>query len=255
MFSSLPAFDHAAICAPNIEALVDNFEALGFSVQQGGGNGPLISAIVPFSDNTYLELSASRSPMLRQCMRFARSLGFLPRLISKAPTDTKRRFAPWLCADRGFIDWAVMVEDMGRLVSRAREDGIECYDPGPFRRVAPGYEEPTWQLASAIDRALPFLIEDDEGSVPRISPKASRDHANGATRISRLVVAVDEPQTYESYLTRYLGRSDLLTRVDAVPASDGHVGLVRMDITAAVSQAQQLDPALTFGAEIYLVPA
>jgi catechol 2,3-dioxygenase-like lactoylglutathione lyase family enzyme len=165
----LMGIDHVVILVPELEAAVESYTRLGFTVVPGGRhNVATHNALIAFQDGTYLELIA---------------------FWEDAP---KHRWQRFLALGGGLVDYCMRTDDLGGDVARLRAAGIAMSEDQPMSRLRPDGYRLEWKLALATETqgVTPFLIED-------VTPRAERvprqtEHANRATGIATLTVAVGD---------------------------------------------------------------
>ena len=175
----LPYLDHVLIGVRDLESSASVFaDRLGFTLTPEGihpGRGTHNRLAVLASE--YLELIAVRD---------AAEGVFRPSL---------NRF---LESSEGLYMFAIGTDDLDGTVSKMRRSGVGVSDPTPGARAAsdgaPGY---TWRSAAVAADATPgsetFLIQHDVAIEDRYTvPANPTRHANGATRVHRLVLAVHD---------------------------------------------------------------
>lgn len=180
--------DHLVIVVRELEAAIEAYRALGFSVQPGGvhGDGASHNALIGFADGSYLELFAF--------------------LDTTAP-----RHPAWLATlDRGggISDLCLRTDDLAAEVRRLQAAGLPYPDPVPMSRRRPDGRVIAWRLsvpARTARRWLPFLIEDDTAREWRVPTGDAATHPNGATGIARVDVQVSGPSAIVGELARALG--------------------------------------------------
>jgi len=171
--------DHIVIAVHDLEATIADYAALGFNVQRGGDHPgrSTHNALVVFADGSYLELIAWKSP---------------------APQERW-----WQILQRrgeGIVDFALLPADTGDTVAQAAQRGLVLEGPLDGGRVRPDGERLRWQTARPATHDLPFLCGDITPRALRVPEGEVRVHANGATGVASLVLAV---QDLEASLLRY----------------------------------------------------
>jgi hypothetical protein len=163
-----------------------------------------------------------------------------------------------------------------------RRAGVAIDDPSPLSRVRPDGYQLKWVLSiprEAHKGVVPFLIQDETPREERV-PRQHR-HANGATGIGVLTVAVDDLATVRGWYENCLGRpGQPIVRADLAaagvrftvgphtielltprePASPLTGWLAQRGsspyaatLTTAAAAAGPLDPSRTLGARLSLV--
>jgi catechol 2,3-dioxygenase-like lactoylglutathione lyase family enzyme len=163
----LRGIDHAVILVPDLDAAVEAYARLGFTVVPGGRhNVATHNALIAFQDGAYIELIA---------------------FWEHAPAHRWHRF---LALGGGLVDYCMRTDNLDADVEALRSAGIAMSERQPMSRPRPdGYRlEWSLSLATGTQGITPFLIEDATPREERL-PRQDR-HANGVTGISRLTIAV-----------------------------------------------------------------
>ena len=183
------ALDHVVLVVTNLKRAIAQFQSKGFTVVEGGTNGPTHNALITFADGTYIELIALRSLATRAIFRllFMTSLLSLRRLVKQ---DFKTRLFRWFGGPKGFSDICFRVTDLDAFQARCAEMRFPLTTTGEFRRQRPDGIDVRWRLAGAIDDSQAFFIEDITPIKYRIPEGKSRKHANGAIGITRVTSGV-----------------------------------------------------------------
>ncbi|HLX04167.1 MAG TPA: VOC family protein [Candidatus Binatus sp.] len=98
-------------------------------------------------------------------------------------------------------------DDLAADVESMRRAGAKVGNPFSLTRDRPDGYHLSWVLATPeppFNGQLPFLIKDDTPRDERVPRE--RSHANGATGIRTLVIAVDDPGATSRCYARVLGR-------------------------------------------------
>jgi len=171
--------DHIVIAVHDLEATIADYTALGFSVQRGGDHPgrSTHNALVVFADASYLELIAWKTP---------------------APQE--RWWQILHKRGEGIVDFALLPSNTGEAVAQAAGRGLVLEGPLDGGRVRPDGEQLRWQTARPTTHDLPFLCGDITPRALRVPEGEVRVHANGATGVASLVVAV---QDLDASLLRY----------------------------------------------------
>lgn len=259
--------DHLVIFVSDLERAQADYAALGFTVRFGGEHpgGITHNALVVFADGAYLELIAFRRP------------------------DPANRW--WRVGDaagEGFVDFALLPDDVAATVAAAKARGLELEGPIPGGRLRPDGERLEWQTARSARPDVPFLCGDLTPRRLRVQEGEVRRHPNGVTGVAALTVAVEN---VEASLARYLAYLGLdatgedgpasrvlaglgiraatlplgevaLTLVSPLPGATGPVGDAlrtrgegpfALALRSDTGREASLDPALTHGARLELV--
>ena len=183
------ALDHVVLVVTNLKRASAQFQSNGFTVVEGGTNGPTHNALITFADGTYIELIALRSLATRAIFRLLSVTGSLGlrRLVKQ---DFKNRLFRWFGGPKGFSDICFRVTDLDAFHARCAEMRFPLTATGEFRRQRPDGIDVRWRLAGAIDDSQAFFIEDITPIKYRIPEGKSRKHANGAIGITRVTSGV-----------------------------------------------------------------
>lgn len=178
----LIGIDHLVIAVSALDAAIATYRALGFTVVPGGRH-PIgtENALIAFRDGSYLELIAFLEPR------------------------PQHRWYQRLQQGGALIDYCLATDDLSGDARALRDAGVALADPRPLSRVRPDGYELRWVLAIPDEHAgvAPFLIEDETPRGERVP--AARTHANGATGMRALTVAVDDAATVRGWYERAPG--------------------------------------------------
>jgi catechol 2,3-dioxygenase-like lactoylglutathione lyase family enzyme len=165
----LCGIDHVVILVPELEAAVESYRRLGFTVVAGGRhNVATHNALIAFQDGAYIELIA---------------------FWEDAP---KHRWQRFLALGGGLVDYCMRTDDLRGDVARLRAAGVAMSEDQPMSRLRPDGYRLEWKLALATETqgVTPFLIEDVTPREERL-PRETK-HANGVTGIATVTVAVGD---------------------------------------------------------------
>lgn len=192
----LNGIDHLVIVVPELEAAIASYRGLGFTVVPGGRH-PIgtHNALIAFGDGAYLELIAFFEP------------------------NAQHRWYQRLEQGGGLIDFCLQTDDLAGDVGAFREAGVAIADPRPLSRVRPDGYELRWVLSipEAHAGVAPFLIEDETPRHERV-PRATA-HANGATGIRVVAVAVSDVPPVRRWYERAPGAKVAPVERDDLAAS------------------------------------
>ena len=165
------ALDHVVIAVGDLEQAIADYRSLGFTVTPGGRHPGRTShnALIVFEDGAYIELIAWT-----------------------APNDAERWNVVHRAHGDGFMDFALIPEDLPRATAEAQARGLPLDGPIDGGRVRPDGVELKWQTARQATFDLPFFCADVTPRSLRVPEGQVRQHANGARGISTVVVAVNE---------------------------------------------------------------
>jgi hypothetical protein len=176
--------DHVVLVALDLDRVVAEHRARGFTVTPGGEHvgGLSHNALVGFNDGSYLELIAFHD-------------------LEKA--RGKHSWAPVAERGGGWADFALSSDDLtadaaalGPLVVRPPEDG---------GRARPDGVRIGWRVARLV-APLPFLIQDTTKRGLRVPHGEQAVHGNGVKGIARVVLGAVDPSSvagrYEALRSR-----------------------------------------------------
>lgn len=212
--------DHIVILVEDVAQATTHYTARGFSVTPGGEHtdGATHNALVALADGSYLELIAFKR---------------------EAP---EHRWWRHVARGAGLIDWALLPTDIAADIADARDRGVSYSGPIEGGRMRPDGQELRWQTGLPPTDDLPFLCADVTARTLRVPQGAAQHHANGATGIIEIAVAVANLQrsatryaallglnyepTASDECSFYLGNTALVLRTVADPADEGIAGLM-----------------------------
>lgn len=179
----LLGIDHLVIVVSDLEHAAKDYEGLGFTVVPGGKH-PVGShnMLISFADGSYLEI-----------------IGF----YREAPDH---RWWDALAKGERLVDYCMQTDHLQSDTIKLRDAGVAINDPVPWSRKRPDGYELKWLLSLATGGhrgVAPFLIEDVTPRTERI-PQGCR-HANGASGIGTLTVAVGELAHVQRWYEAALG--------------------------------------------------
>lgn len=163
------ALDHIVIAVADLDAAYADYAKLGFTVIRGGehANGITHNVLVVFQDGAYLELIAWKRP------------------------DPGMRWSDvYQASGEGFVDYALLPDDIAAVVSGAQSRGLDIEDPRPGGRNRPDGERLEWKTARSPGSDVPFLCGDVTPRRLRVQEGDVRRHRNGVTGIAAITVAV-----------------------------------------------------------------
>ena len=225
----LTRIDHVMICVPELARGIDAYTRIGFDVYPGGAHtGRATHNAIAFQQDDYLELLSLRD---------------LDAPVTPGSSDA--RLAEFLARGGGFRYVAVQSDDLAADVEAMRRRGVDVSDPADGARRAPGGQELRWRAAGlGAGNPLPIFF------VQHLTPLAERrrqvaragEHPNGALRLDRVYIAVDDVAASARTYARVLGVAVPKTQRGAVIKADmtvfdlGPTGLT-------VAQPAELGPA------------
>ncbi len=195
------SLDHVVVLVDDLDQAVADYTALGFTVFPGGVHTGEVShnALICFADGTYLEL-----------FRFMRT-------VEGHQWWHHQGHGP------GLIDVALLPRDIDADVAAARSRGLTIDGPDDGGRLRPDGVRLAWKAASPTAVDLPFLCADVTPRSLRVP--AAPVHANGATSIAEVGIAVHDPTASAARYAALLGRHDQTATV--------HVGGTRLRLDDA----------------------
>ena len=190
------ALDHIVIAVADLDAAFADYTALGFTVIRGGehANGITHNVLVVFQDGAYLEL-----------------IGW------KKPEPGNRWSDIFHSHGEGFVDHALLPDDIAGIVSRAQSRGLDIADPISGGRNRPDGQRLEWQTARSPKPDVPFLCGDVTPRAGRVQEGDVRRHPNGVAGVASLTVAVNDVDVSAKRYAALLG-------VEVPAAADGLVG-------------------------------
>jgi len=201
--------DHAVIAVDDLDAAVQNYRALGFTVVRGGvhANRATHNALITFADETYLELLAA---------------------TGEPPIPGAIDFGALLSGGEGLAGYALRADDLDAEIARLRAVGLAAGDAIPGERRRADGTVIRWKLALLDGGFAPFLIQDvtpREGRITR--DPAVTTHANGAQGLRGLEIVVRELDAAAERYARLFGAPP-----EAASASAGRIGCVTLRAAA-----------------------
>ena len=259
--------DHLVILVRDLDAAVENYRRLGFTVAPGGrhADGATHNALVVFKDDTYLELVAFTSRWMLARLRLLRYLDLLDRFVPEEPSfgcRLRRRGA----VTEGLVDYALVpdADDATRQIAEARARGLEIDGPFPGGRTRPDGQRVAWQFGFPHDQSLPFLCADTTSRQLRVPEGDVRTHANGALAIASVTIEVPDLHVASRRYGQLLG-DDPAREAEGQAVFSAGTSIVLhqrqaargpMQVTLEVAEGKAvgpLDRRLTEGVEIDLV--
>ncbi|KPF62603.1 hypothetical protein IP69_20200 [Bosea sp. AAP35] len=168
------SIDHIVIAVSDLDRATADYIALGFTVLPGGAH-PRGSrnALVVLGDGAYLEIIAFSRPV--------------------------SGFRWWEVLDRagsGLVDYAVLpAVTLDADLAQARAGGITIEGPIAGERLQSDGTRIAWRSARPPEPDIPFICEDVTPRALRVPQGEARRHANGVTGIAGITVAVRDLAT------------------------------------------------------------
>lgn len=170
-------FDHAIIAVLDLNAAIEDFQALGFNAFYGGkhADGKTHNGLIVFEDGGYLELLAPTNPNFMETME----------------TVDLNSFLDFMARGDGWAGFALLVDDVEAAAEGMRARELAISGPTPNSRLRPDGEKIAWRIISIDDSRTPFFIQDETPRVLRVPDDPDKiTHANGATGVVGMSVAV-----------------------------------------------------------------
>ncbi len=162
--------DHVVIAVADLDKAFSDYGRLGFTVIRGGehANGITHNVLVVLGDGAYLELIAWKRP------------------------EPGNRWSDVFARDgAGFVDYALLPDDIAAVVAQAQGRGLDIEDPQPGGRARPDGARLEWRTARSPRADVPFLCGDVTPRALRVQEGDVRRHANGITGIAGITVAAE----------------------------------------------------------------
>lgn len=205
--------DHVVIAVADLDQAMLDYTSLGFTVLRGGehpGRGSH-NALVVLADGAYLELIAFTRPV--------------------------PEFRWWQVLDRGgegLVDFALLPDDIDKVVAAARARGLAIEAPEDGARARPDGVRLAWKTARAATSDVPFLCGDVTPRPLRVPEGDMRTHPNGVIGVGEIVVAVRDIAASVQHYTAYLGA--------AVEAGASGAGLHKATLRLSGSTVTLISP-------------
>ncbi|MFE1601054.1 VOC family protein [Methylobacterium sp. ID0610] len=178
------SLDHLVIAVADLDRAFADYAALGFTVIRGGEhqNGITHNVLVVLQDGAYLELIAFRRP------------------------DPGNRWSEvFHRAGEGFLDHALLPDDIDAVVAAAQGRGLDIADPVAGGRHRPDGARLDWKTARSPGSDVPFLCGDVTPRALRVQEGAVRHHPNGVTGVASVTVAVRDVEAARARYAALLG--------------------------------------------------
>ena len=165
------ALDHIVIAVADLDRAFADYTKLGFTLIRGGehANGVTHNVLVVFADGAYLELIAF-----------------------KRPDPDNRWSRVYEQAGEGFVDYALLPDNIDTVVAAAQRRGLDMADPEPGGRHRPDGARLEWKTARSPRSDVPFLCGDVTPRSLRVQEGEVRRHANGVAGVAALTIAVHD---------------------------------------------------------------
>ncbi|RVU19811.1 VOC family protein [Methylobacterium oryzihabitans] len=191
------SLDHLVIAVADLDRAFADYAALGFTVIRGGehANGITHNVLVVLEDGSYLELISFRRPQ---------------------PGD--RWSDVYHRAGEGFLDHALLPDDIDAVAAAAQARGLDIADPVSGGRLRPDGARLDWKIARSPGSDVPFLCGDVTPRALRVQEGDVRRHRNGVTGLAALTVAVRDVEAARARYAALLGAGADAPVVEAVVA-------------------------------------
>lgn len=182
--------DHIVIVDRDLATMVEQAEALGFTVVPGGehAGGMTHNALIAFRDGSYIELIAFIDPDQR----------------------STHRWWPRLWKGGGLVDFALLCDDLQAEAEEIRGRGLDLPEVVENGRLRPDGQRLDWRQLFPQEivgeTGMPFLIEDVTPRSLRVPhEEAEVTHRNGVTGIAGITLMVDDLVTASRTLAAITG--------------------------------------------------
>jgi catechol 2,3-dioxygenase-like lactoylglutathione lyase family enzyme len=180
--------DHVVIAVRDLEQASNDFRELGFTVIPGGEHAHRAShnALIAFQDGSYIEVIAFHD-------------------VGDRSGDD---WWDQLQKGEGFVDFAVLTDDLDAVAERLRKGGQEFTGPSNGGRTRTDGQEIAWKVARPAPTEsvrLPFVIEDVSPIELRVPSGDAAIHANGALGLHGIYGLVGSASRASAAYTRLLG--------------------------------------------------
>jgi catechol 2,3-dioxygenase-like lactoylglutathione lyase family enzyme len=200
-------FDHAVILVPDLAAAQKTYEQLGFAVSPGGRHEGLgtHNALIRFGVD-YLELLAVHDRDMAMA------------------TDRGKALVDLIGSGRGGLaSFALATTQIENDAERFARTGLATVGPFAMKRMRPDAKLLSWRLlvphGSSWRVPWPFFIQWDQSDGTRLSWERAGGHANGATQVVGVSVAVRDLDAAADLYDRQLGID--VSTAEAAPAIGG----------------------------------
>jgi hypothetical protein len=166
----LPQIDHVVFVGLDLDALIADYRARGFTVVKGGEHADGLShnALVGFADGSYLELFAFHG----------------------GGAEGQHVWAPVARRGGGWADFALLSDDLAG--DAAALDELVTRSPLGGGRKRPDGTALAWRSAR-LKEPLPFMIQDTSARELRVPDRGATKHPNGVRGVSAIVLGAREP--------------------------------------------------------------
>ncbi len=193
----MPKLDHVIIAVNDLDAAMEDYRALGFTVSYGGrhASGTTHNALICFQDGTYLELLGQTGDPAQPGM-----------------TDFTSVFAE----GERLLGYALHSSDVVADGAALRARGAQVTDASEGSRLTTSGIEIRWRGISLDGGLSPFWVEDVTPRSLRVSDDINIvTHANGVTGIAKLEGADYDSLHGNQHLTGLIFSSPKLVAFDS----------------------------------------
>lgn len=217
-------FDHAILVVNDLRQAQADFESLGFTVFYGGqhADGNTENCLIVFQDSAYIELIS---------------------LVNRAVLDDPNGMhATLFNPGEGWAGFALLSDNLERDVSVMHERGLTLSGPHDNSRYRPDNELVAWRAATLSTDMMPFFLQDRTPRPMRVPDDERTHHANGATGVARIVVAVPEMDPAQTLYQKILGQpaTHASYKLEASSTVDFRLGTTILTLAAPESDASPL---------------
>ncbi len=175
--------EHVIIHVDDLTQSIKDYESLGFTVTYGGqhGGGFSHNALIHFKDGSFLELVAfQKIPVLKTLL----NLGVLDLYLKDTIKHVKYRFVETVNYPEGFIDSALLSNEINVHTLNANRLGLITTQAMPMSRNKPNGELIKWKIMSPLLDGLPFVRSP---YIPaQVIRKNQTIHKNGVTGVASI---------------------------------------------------------------------
>ncbi len=194
--------EHVIIHVDDLTQSIKDYESLGFTVTYGGqhGGGFSHNALIHFKDGSFIELVAfQHTPVLKTLLH----LGVLDLYLKDTIKHVRYRFAETVTYPEGFIDSALLSNEINIHTSNANRLGLITTQAMPMTRKKPSGELIKWKIMSPLLDGLPFVRSP---YIPaQIINRQQTQHKNGVTGVASIHYGVRDLVRAKNQYEQLLG--------------------------------------------------